>query len=167
MKARIKNMMNLSDEDRRKLAEYLDYKAVSHIIGKGRHTIHRLVKDGTFEKIGKGRSARIALKSVLAYLEQEREVAEVARTLPYTSLAKAREFARRKRQEGKMRRAVEIVNHGGAAPASASNPTGDPRFEPCVFEGIAMYAFERDEILDERYRAQMPRRYTFSNVRGV
>jgi len=46
-----------------------------------------------------------------------------------------------------MRRALEKVNVQTGVPKSASNPTGDPRLEACVFNGVCMSVAERDELL--------------------
>jgi len=46
-----------------------------------------------------------------------------------------------------MRRALEKVNVQTGVPKSASNPTGDPRLEVCVFNGVCMSVAERDELL--------------------
>jgi predicted DNA-binding transcriptional regulator AlpA len=143
------------------LPQHLDFAAVRHIIGKSRHTIHRLVKDGTFDKIGRGRSARITLASVLRYLEQQRDIAVVA-SMAGTTVSKAKMLSLRKRKEDQFKRALELVNAGGAG-----KPMPDPTVEACVFEGVCMSVAERDAILDARFRASRPRRYTWANERGI
>jgi Helix-turn-helix domain len=171
MKAKIRAMMNLTDDDRKKLAEWLTLEAVRHIIGKGRTTVHNLVKDGTLKQIGHRSSARISLQSVLAYIEQQREVAraakEIARTVPNVSEQKAIAWARQNKAEKKLARAVEIVNAGQPTPATPGNITGDPRLDPVVFDGVCMARFEMDAILDAQYRAQRNRRYVFTSMRGI
>jgi hypothetical protein len=166
VKKKIREAMYLTDDDRKKLAEWLTFEAVSHIIGKSRWPIHRFVKDGTLEKIGFGRSARISLKSVLAYIEQQRGIAEVARTVPNTSMVKAQQFARKKREEDKLARALELVN-AGQATGTPSNPTNDPRLEACVFRGVCVSVAERDAVLDAEYQAQAIKRYTWGSVQGI
>lgn len=155
--------MKLSEAEKNKLNEFLNYPAVQHIIGRGRHTIHRLVKEGTLDKIGYGRSARISLKSILDYLQGQREIAQVAATVPNTTLRKAADWARQKKHELKMKRALELVGTAGAS-ATAER---DPRPEAVVFEGVCMSRAEADAIQDQRFRASQPRRYSWASARGV
>ena len=112
----------MSQEELNKQAEWLTFTAVKHIIGKKRTTIHELVKDGTFEKIGRYTSARISLKSVLAYLEKQRGIAEVARTVPNATMQKSIAWARQKKAEQRLARAVELVNEGQQCEADAVAP---------------------------------------------
>jgi hypothetical protein len=145
----MKTPMKLSEADKNKLNEWLDYPSVQHIIGRGRHTIHRLVKEGTLDKIGYGRSARISLKSILDYLQVQREIAQVAATVPNTTLRKAADWARQKKHELKMKRALELVAAGATAAGEH-----DPRLETCVFEGVCMSRADADEIRERQWRAQ-------------
>lgn len=161
-KTKISSMMNLSDADRANLAEYLDYPSVTKVIGRGRKTIHNLVKAGTLEKIGYGRSARISLASVIKYLQEQREIATVAATVPNTTLRKAAEWARQKKHELKTKRALEMVAAGGAVTAEP-----DPRLGTCVFDGVCMSRAEANELQERAWRANRPRRYTWASGRGI
>ena len=162
-KQKISGMMNLSDADRDKLAEFLDYPSVTKIIGRGRHTIHRLVKEGTLDKIGYGRSARISLKSILDYLQAQREIAQVAATVPNVSLRKAAAWALQKKNELKTKRALELMGTAGATATAAP----EARLETVVYDGVCMSRAEADELQDRAWRAQQPRRYAWSSARGV
>lgn len=159
----MKKAISLTDADRDKLAEWLDYPSVTHIIGRGRHTIHRLVKEGTLDKIGFGRSARISLKSILDYLQAQREIAQVAATVPNTTLRKAAAWALQKKQELKTKRALELI---GTVVASAT-AAPDPRLETVVFDGVCMSRAEANELQERAWRAQQPKRYSWSSARGV
>lgn len=160
-KTKVSEMMNLSDADRANLAEYLNYPAVTKIIGRGRRTIHNLVKEGTLEKIGYGRSARISLASIIKYLQAQRDIATVARTVPNTTLQRAAAWARQKQQELRTKRALEMLAAGTATAAP------DPRLEAVVFEGICMSRAEADAMQDQRFRASQPKRYAWASVRGI
>lgn len=161
-KQKTSGMMNLSDADRDKLAEFLDYPSVTKIIGRGRRTIHNLVKAGTLVKIGYGRSARISLASIIKYLQEQRDIAQVAATVPNTTLRKAAEWARQKKHELKIKRALELVASGATATAEP-----DPRLESVVFEGVCMSRAEADAIQEARWRGGQPRRYSWSSAKGV
>jgi hypothetical protein len=133
---------------------YLTFDAVGQILGKSRWPIHRLVKAGRLDKVGRGRSARISLASVLRYIEEEKQAAKAVTAVSATvgvNLAKGRELLRRKREEDKLRRALENIAEESGTPKTATNPTGDPRFEPCVYDGICMTVAERDELIEREH----------------
>jgi hypothetical protein len=120
------------------------------------------VKAGTLVKIGYGRSARISLAAIIKYLQEQREIAQVAATIPNTTMRKAAEWARQKKHELKTKRALELVAAGATAAA-----TNDPLLETCVFDGVCMSRAEANELQERAWRASRPRRYSFANQRGI
>jgi hypothetical protein len=160
----------MKEEIRQKIDSYghlpalLTVQAVKDIIGKGSRTISRLLKNGRLEKMGRGRGTRIVLSSVLRYLEEERkrasEVAVVSAAIG-ASLAKGRQLLRRKQEEDKLKRALEMVNAG------SGTATVDASLEACVFDGVCMSVVERDAMIADQEAARRARRLGFQSVRGI
>ena len=146
---------------------HLTFQDVGELLSKSRWPIHRLVKAGRLEKVGRGRAARISLVSVLRYIEEEKQAAKAVVAVSATAgvnMAKARAMLQKKREEEKLRRALEKV---GTENAAASLPV-DPRLEACEYGGVVMSVAERDELIArDDYIRRLRAGRMFRSVRGV